>query len=298
VAGQLWPQFLGLGLAGGVQGNIAPALHDAGFIPIGLAMAHEMERDGGDHGSIAANRLFLSAQLDANHGFVKVLSCLGVCIAYPLRELATRPDPIRPGPVARPRPIIDPLILSRIDQLGALKRHKAKVTIMYAQPTLSSRADLRAYTPAPVRSPDATPDTTGDLQCLFKSYDSACLDFDADAVAAFYDLPCLISAPDGTCSFTVRSDLRAAFARVFAGYRCQGLASASLVSLKIEALSASFAQARVIWSLANGRGADVASVGCAYTLRHALGKWRIVHVVTLDETDRRRPLKLNLASQG
>lgn len=171
---------------------------------------------------------------------------------------------------------------------------------MYAQSTLSTRADLRACSTALLRSPDATRDTTGDLQHLFKSYDSACLDFDADAVAAFYDLPCLVSTPDGTGSFTTRADLRAAFARVFAGYRQQGLASASLVSLKIETLSAGFAQARAIWSLANGRGADVISIGCAYTLRQslgqALGKWRIVHAVTLDDMDRRRPLKLNLAS--
>ena len=153
---------------------------------------------------------------------------------------------------------------------------------MYAQSTLSHRAEPRACRSVPTRSSDAK----GDLQCLFKAYDAACLDFDADAVAAFYDLPCLISTPDGNGGFTARGDLRAAFAQAFSAYRRQGLVAASIVSLSIDTLSADFAQARVIWSLANARGADVVSFSCRYTLRHAGGKWRIAYAVTLDEVDR------------
>ena len=163
---------------------------------------------------------------------------------------------------------------------------------MYAEPTSSHRAEQRAYHLAPARLPDAK----GDLQLLFKSYDAACLDFDADAVAAFYDLPCLISTPDGNGSFTARGEVRAAFARLFSSYRQQGLVGASLASLQIEALSAGFAQAQAVWSLANNRGADVGSVICAYTLRHATGKWRICHAVSLGDVLPVRRATLNLAT--
>lgn len=162
---------------------------------------------------------------------------------------------------------------------------------MYAQTTLSRRADARGAPAVPARSPNASSDAKGDLQHLFKSYDAACLDFDADAVAGFYDLPCLIASPTGTVSFNARGELRAAFARVFSGYRQQGLVSASLVSLKIESLSAGLAQARAIWSLANGRGTEVASLGCHYALRRSDGsstggKWRISYAAMLEDMER------------
>lgn len=158
---------------------------------------------------------------------------------------------------------------------------------MYAEPTRAQGADHRATRCA--TAPHATAaDATADLQRLFKSYDAACFDFDADAVAAFYELPCLISTPDGNGSFTARGELRMAFARVFSGYRCQGLAAASIVSLQLDLLSAAIAQARVIWSLSNARGADIRSLACAYTLRRSQGKWRIACAVALDEQGLRK----------
>lgn len=160
---------------------------------------------------------------------------------------------------------------------------------MYAEPTSFHRVEARAYRSTPARLPDVK----GDLQLLFKSYDAACLDFDADAVAAFYDLPCLISTVDGNGSFTARGEVRAAFARLFSGYRQQGLVSASLASLQIEALSDGFAQVQAIWSLANNRGAEVGNLTCAYTLRHATGKWRICHAVSLGDA---RPLRRSTLS--
>lgn len=162
---------------------------------------------------------------------------------------------------------------------------------MYAEPAPAARVESRAGRSVP--SSTAKPlDVQSDLQHLFKSYDAACFDFDADAVAALYDLPCLLSTPDGNGSFTARGELRAAFARVFSLYRQHGLVSASLVSLTIEALSADFAQVLARWSLSNGRGVDVVSVACAYTLRHAGGKWRIAYAAALDDADklaRQRP---------
>lgn len=147
---------------------------------------------------------------------------------------------------------------------------------MFAQSTTLATGRLR---PVPATSPDPK----SDLQFLFKAYDAACLDFDADAVASFYDLPCLISLPDGNGSFTARGEVRAMMARRFAAYRQQGLVSASMTALTLEALSGDFAQARIVWSLSNTRGTEMASFASAYTLRRADGRWRIAHAVTLDE---------------
>jgi hypothetical protein len=152
---------------------------------------------------------------------------------------------------------------------------------MYAETAASPRAVARAYLTTPLRSLDAK----GDLQCLFKSYDAACLDFDADAVAAFYDLPCLISTQGGNASFTARGELRAAMARVFTGYRQHGLVSASIAALEVATLTADFAEAQVVWSLTKARGVEVVSFSCRYTLRHADNRWRIAHAVALDEVE-------------
>ena len=133
------------------------------------------------------------------------------------------------------------------------------------------------------------------LQLFFKAYDSACLDFDADAVVALYDLPCLVSGMHGHGSFTARGELRAHFAKVFAAYRQQGLVSASLASLTINALSEDFARAEAVWSFSNTRGTDVANLASAYTLRRttlsAGARWRIVHALVLDEAENLRPAK-------
>ena len=153
---------------------------------------------------------------------------------------------------------------------------------MYAETAASPRAVARAYPSVPLRSPDAR----GDLQCLFKSYDAACLDFDADAVAAFYDLPCLISTPGGNASFTARGELRAAMARVFTGYRQRGLVSASIAALEVATLTTDFAQAQIVWSLCKARGVEVVSFARRYTLRHADNRWRIAHAVALDEVEK------------
>lgn len=162
---------------------------------------------------------------------------------------------------------------------------------MYAETASHAQSRHRSQsTPtstASVAAPaDHRADSRAELQRLFKSYDAACLDFDADAVAGFYDLPCLISTQHGNGSFTARGELRAAFARVFSGYRQMGLVGANLASLSINALSDDFAQARVVWSLGNARGHDVVSVACLYTLRYAQGRWRILHAVALDEAEK------------
>lgn len=150
---------------------------------------------------------------------------------------------------------------------------------MYAETSSSMHASARACAPQPVR----TPDPTADLQCLFKAYDAACFDFDADAVAGFYDLPCLISSQGGNASFTARGEVRAAMARLFTHYRQRGLVSASIVDLKLKTLAADFARAAVRWSLSNARGMEVAGFAGSYTLRQAGGRWRIAHAVSLDD---------------
>jgi ketosteroid isomerase-like protein len=155
---------------------------------------------------------------------------------------------------------------------------------MFVESLLSAQSRHR---PQPAPAATAPADPRAELQRLFKSYDAAYLDFDADAVASLYDLPCLLSAQQGNGSFTARGELRAAFARVFAGYRQQGLTGASLASLTISTLSGDFAQAQAIWSLSNARGHDVASFASHYTLRHVQGRWRIAHAVALDEAEKR-----------
>ena len=150
---------------------------------------------------------------------------------------------------------------------------------MYAETSSSTHARARACAPQPVRSSDPT----ADLQCLFKAYDAACFDFDADAVAGFYDLPCLLSSPGGQASFTARGEVRAAMARLFTLYRQRGLVSASIVDLKLKTLGHDFARAEVRWSLSNARGMDITGFASSYTLRQADRRWRIAHAVSLDD---------------
>jgi len=133
-------------------------------------------------------------------------------------------------------------------------------------------------------------DARAELQLFFKSYDAACLDFDADAVAALYDLPCLISGMYGHGSFTARGELRAHFAKIFGAYRQQGLVCASLASLSITALSDDFARGEAVWSFSDSRGREGGNLASAYTLRRSLqaadARWRIAHAVTLDEAEK------------
>ncbi len=150
---------------------------------------------------------------------------------------------------------------------------------MYAETSSSRHATARVRAPQPLRSPDPT----ADLQCLFKSYDAASFDFDADAVAGFYDLPCLLSTQGGNASFNARGELRAAMARLFSLYRQRGLVSASIVDLKLKSLGDDFARAEVRWSLSNARGMEVTDFASSYTLRRADRRWRIAHAVSLDE---------------
>jgi ketosteroid isomerase-like protein len=142
-------------------------------------------------------------------------------------------------------------------------------------------------------------DARAELQRLFKAYDAACLDLDADAAAAIYDLPCLISTPAGNTAFNARGELRQALARRFAAYRQQGIVCASITALDLESVAPDFATARVVWTLSDRRGNDVVSVPRRYTLRRsdaAPGRpWRIAHVVNLADptahlADRGRPL--------
>ncbi|MBL8709473.1 MAG: hypothetical protein JNL25_09785 [Rhodospirillaceae bacterium] len=145
---------------------------------------------------------------------------------------------------------------------------------------------------APRRARSMPADARAELQRLFKAYDSACLDLDAEAVAALYDLPCLISAPAGNAAFTARADLRQMLAGRFADYRRNGIVSASLTALDLESVAADFAVARVVWSLSDRRDLDVASVPRRYTLRRSdtiPGRpWRIAHVVSLGDPTARR----------
>jgi ketosteroid isomerase-like protein len=161
---------------------------------------------------------------------------------------------------------------------------------MHSQTAYTQRHH-RSVSRVPQSAPAPVPaDARAELQHFFKSYDAACFDFDADAVASLYDLPCLISSAEGNGSFTARGELRAAFARIFTGYRQRGLVTASLAALDLTALSDDFAQGQAIWSLSNGRGQEVTSFARHYTLRRAfngsLGRWRIVHAVALEEAEK------------
>lgn len=128
-------------------------------------------------------------------------------------------------------------------------------------------------------------DARAELQRLFKAYDAACLDLDADAVAAVYDLPCLISSSAGNIAFNARPELRQALVQRFAGYRRQGIVCASITALELESVAADFATARVVWTLSDHRDIDVVSVPRRYTLRRSDANpgrpWRIAHVVNL-----------------
>ena len=143
-------------------------------------------------------------------------------------------------------------------------------------------ATMRHRSPTP---PQQTVDARGELQLFFKSLDAAMFDFDAEAVAAHFDLPCLLSGPEGSGSFSGRGELRTHLMRTFSQYRQQGLTSASLASLSLDAMSLDFAQSRIVWTFANARGHEVRSVAGAYTLRRSppgsLGRWHIVHALSL-----------------
>lgn len=140
-------------------------------------------------------------------------------------------------------------------------------------------------------------DARADLQRLFKAYDAACLDLDADATAAVYDLPCLISTSAGNIAYSTRAELRQALAQRFANYRQQGIVCASITALDLESVAVDFATARVVWTLSNHRGVDVVSVPRRYTLRRSdtvAGRpWRIAHVVNLAD-----PAARLLGTQG
>ena len=153
--------------------------------------------------------------------------------------------------------------------------------------------------PAEGRAKLLSADARADLQRLFKAYDAACLDLDADAVAAVYDLPCLISTSSGNAAFSGRAELRQMLSQRFTGYRQNGIVSASLTALDLESVAADFAVARVVWSLSDRRDIDIVSVPRRYTLRRSDANpgrpWRIAHVVNLgDPATRRAPLRLAL----
>lgn len=158
---------------------------------------------------------------------------------------------------------------------------------MFTETALRASSSAR---PSPRPEKTNPVDLRAELQLFFKSYDAACLDFDIDAVASLYDLPCLVSGMHGHGSFTARGELRAHFAKVFTAYRQQGLVSASLASLTINALSGEFARGEAVWSFSNSRGSDVASLASAYTLRRTMlpagGRWRVVHALALDEAEK------------
>lgn len=163
---------------------------------------------------------------------------------------------------------------------------------MFTQSTL--RTTALAPLSTPLRQPEPA-DPRAELQLFFKAYDAACLDLDADGVAALYDLPCLASGLHGHGSFTARGELRAHFAKLFSGFRQQGLVSASLASLAIDALSREFARAEAVWAFSNHRGSEVANLASAYTLRRTTmptgARWRIVHAVALDEAENLKAAK-------
>jgi ketosteroid isomerase-like protein len=148
-----------------------------------------------------------------------------------------------------------------------------------------TRQTARAAAPRAFSSRPLTEDTRAELQRLFKAYDAACLELDAEAVAAIYDLPCLISTASGSTAFSARGELRQALLGRFAGYRQHGIVSASLTALELESVAADFATARVVWTLADRRDQAMVSVPRRYTLRRSdtsAGRpWKIAHVVNL-----------------
>jgi len=152
-------------------------------------------------------------------------------------------------------------------------------------PTDRTREKAPSQTQHPPAPRSLTEDSRAELQRLFKAYDSACLDLDADAVAAIYDLPCLISTSAGNTAFSARGELRQALLRRFAGYRQHGIVSASVTALELESVAADFATARVVWTLVNHRDVAVVSVPRRYTLRRSEAStgrpWKIAHVVNL-----------------
>lgn len=148
-----------------------------------------------------------------------------------------------------------------------------------------TRHNARPQAPRPFAGRPLSEDARAELQRLFKAYDAACLDLDAEAVAAIYDLPCLISTSAGSTAFSARGELRQALLGRFAGYRQHGIVAASITALELESVAADFATARVVWTLADRRDVAMVSVPRRYTLRRSATSpgrpWKIAHVVNL-----------------
>lgn len=123
---------------------------------------------------------------------------------------------------------------------------------------------------------------TDAISRTFASYVEAFQTLDANAVAAYCHVPCMLVAPQGVQVMATVAEVSAMFGRMMAGLEARGYARSKLEELHVEPMSEAAAVVSVSRTRQGAQGQDLERVGETYVLRRADAGWKIVMALMHD----------------
>lgn len=123
---------------------------------------------------------------------------------------------------------------------------------------------------------------TQHLERLFADYARAFLAFDAERIASFYHVPCLLVSSQGVAWFESRKAVTDNMTALCEYHRHEGLHSPRIVRLRVTVLGPANALTTVDWQMGNAAGNAGVAFTNTYNLTYLDDSWKILVSTTHD----------------
>ena len=121
-----------------------------------------------------------------------------------------------------------------------------------------------------------------DATQFLNSYYTTFSTLDLDAIAPFFNEPCLFISPQGVLASSTHDSVKEVFKAIAEGLRAKGYGRSELANLHVKAMSETtvLATGTAVRYKADGR--ELERVGVTYILQQSNGDWRIAVTVIHD----------------
>ena len=118
--------------------------------------------------------------------------------------------------------------------------------------------------------------TSDQVSEYFARYAAAFDAFDAEAIAEFYHLPCMLVRSGGVVAFSAREEVLANMQALVSFYRSRGYRRASFDEVRVVSLGGGLLLATVPWTIHLSAAGAVESFRNTYELIEMHGRWGII----------------------